>query len=216
MWFCLAEDKIVLSSTLWQYGFPSSVLGHFSLLGANLGLGIEWAEACITFWPHNNPLKSCCPDFDVLGPTSWPVESCFLMGARVSSTIHGTFLAFWRTRRTVINASSLGITRIVSEYGRHIQQRFYETARIWRLRAPLRMGWNSFCLTFFLWTLCAVSFPRFCLLYKAFWEDYPPHLLALKPCGSSKFLFIFLEQRTKKKGCRLNHGHCSWGKESRG
>ena len=79
-------------------------------------------------------------DFDVLGPTSWPVESCFLMGARVSSAIHGTFLVFWRTRRTVINASSLGIAQIASKYGRRIQWRLYEMTRIWRLKAPLGMG----------------------------------------------------------------------------
>ena len=79
-------------------------------------------------------------DFDVLGPTSWLVESCFLMGARVSSAIHGTFLAFWRTRRTIINASSLGIARIASEYGKCIQWRLYETTRIWRLKAPLGIG----------------------------------------------------------------------------
>ena len=29
-------------------------------------------------------------DFDVLGPTSWPVESCFLMGVRVPSSTHDT------------------------------------------------------------------------------------------------------------------------------
>ena len=59
LWFCLAEDKVVLGSTFWQYGFPSFVLGHFFLLGANLGLGIEWAEACTTFWPHNTLLVFC-------------------------------------------------------------------------------------------------------------------------------------------------------------
>ena len=32
-------------------------------------------------------------DFDVLGPTSWPVKSCFPMGARVSSSTHDTLLA---------------------------------------------------------------------------------------------------------------------------
>ena len=137
-------------------------------------------------------------DFDVLGPTSWPVESCFLMGARVSLTTHGTLLAFRRTRCTVINASSLGITRIASEYGRRIQWCLYEVARIWRLKAPLGIGWNSLCLTFFLWTLCAVSFPRFCLLYKASWEDHPPHPLALELCRSSKFLFTFLDQKQKR------------------
>ena len=79
-------------------------------------------------------------DFDVLGSTSWLVESHFLMDAKVSSAIHGTFLAFWHTRCTVINASSLGITRIASEYRRHIQWRLYEAARIWRMKAPLGMG----------------------------------------------------------------------------
>ena len=79
-------------------------------------------------------------DFDVLGPMSWPVESCFLMGARVSSDFHGTFLAFRRTRRTIINASSLGIARIASKYGKRIQWCLYETTRIWRLKAPLGIG----------------------------------------------------------------------------
>ena len=79
-------------------------------------------------------------DFDVLGPMSWPVESRFLMSAKVSSAIHGTFLAFRHTRCTVINASSLGITRIALEYGRRIQWRLYEAAWIWRMNAPLGMG----------------------------------------------------------------------------
>ena len=60
-------------------------------------------------------------DFDILEPTSWPVESRFLMGAKVSSAIHGTFLVFRHTRCTVINAFSLGITRIALKYGRRIQ-----------------------------------------------------------------------------------------------
>ena len=137
-------------------------------------------------------------DFDVLGPTSWPVESRFLMGARVSSATHGRLLAFRRTRCTVINAFSLGITRIASEYGRRIQWRLYEATRIWRLKAPLGIGRNSFCLIFLLWTLCAVSFPRFHLLYKAPWEGHPPHPLALELCRSSNFLFTFLEQKQKK------------------
>ena len=79
-------------------------------------------------------------DFDVLGLMSWSVESCFLMGAKVSSAIHGTFLVFRHTRCTVINAFSLGITRIALEYGRRIQWRLYEAAQIWRLKAPLGMA----------------------------------------------------------------------------
>ena len=82
-------------------------------------------------------------------------------------------------------------------------QKAYSMVPLWNdvnleTKGSLGNWWNSFYLTFFLWTLCAVSFPRFRLLYKASWEDYPPHLLALEPCGSSKFLFIFLEQKTKK------------------
>ena len=138
-------------------------------------------------------------DFDALGPMSWSVESRFLMGAKVSSDTHGTLLTFRRTRCTVINAFSLGITRIASEYKRRIQWRLYEAARIWRLKAPLGIGRNSFCLTFPLLTLCAVSFPRFRLLYKAPWKGHPPHPLTLELCRSSKFLFTFLGQKQKKK-----------------
>ena len=89
-------------------------------------------------------------DFDVLGPTSWSVESCFLVGARVSSSTHGTLLAFRRTRCIVINAFFLGITRIASVYGMGIQWRLYEAARIWKLKVPLGIGRNLFCLTFLL------------------------------------------------------------------
>ena len=52
LWF--AEDRIVLDSTFWQFGFPSFVLDHFFLLGVSLGLKMEWAEVSRTFWPHNN------------------------------------------------------------------------------------------------------------------------------------------------------------------
>ena len=79
-------------------------------------------------------------DFDVLGPKSWLVESCFPMGARASSTTHGTLLTFRRTRCIAINAFFLGITRIVSVYGMCIQWSLYEAARIWKLKVPLRIG----------------------------------------------------------------------------
>ena len=79
-------------------------------------------------------------DFDVLGPKLRSVESCSLMGARVSLATYGTLLAFRRTRCIAINAPSLGITRIASEYGRRIQWCLNEVARIWRLKAPLGTG----------------------------------------------------------------------------
>ena len=88
-----------------------------------------------------------------------------------------------------------GITRTTSKYGRRIKWCLYEAARIWRLKAPLGIRWNSFCLTFFLWTLWAMSFPRFRLLYKAPWVDHLPHPLALEFYRSSKFL---LSPWTKK------------------
>ena len=150
-------------------------------------------------------------DFDFLGPTSWPVESCFPMGARISSSTHGTLLVFQHTRCIVINAFFLGITRITSVYGMCIQWRLYEAVRIWKLKVPLGIGRNLFCSTFFLWALCAVNSPRFRLLYKALWEVHLPHPLALELCRSSKF-FTFLEQ----KRCHLNHRRCNWGKENRG
>ena len=126
-------------------------------------------------------------DFDVLGPTSWLVESCFLMGVRVPSSTHGTPLTLRRTRCIIINAFFLGITRIASVYGMCIQWRLYEVAWIWKLKVSLGIGQNLFCLTFLPWALCSVSSPRFCLLYKASWEDHFPHPLALEPCRSSKF-----------------------------
>ena len=79
-------------------------------------------------------------DFDVLGPTSWPIESCFLMGVRVPSSNYGTLLALRRTRCIVINAFFLGITQIASVYGMCIQWHLYEAAQIWRLKAPLGIG----------------------------------------------------------------------------
>ena len=48
-------------TTLWQFGFPSLVPGHFFLLGMGLGLEMEWAETSRTFWPHDSPSKSCYP-----------------------------------------------------------------------------------------------------------------------------------------------------------
>ena len=116
------------------------------------------------------------------------------MGARASSVIHGAFLAFRRTRRIAINVSSSGITRIALEYGKRIQWFLYEAARIWRLKATMGAGWNSFRLTFFPWPLWIVSFPRFCLLYKAPWEEYFPHPLALELLWSSKFP-LFLDKK---------------------
>ena len=65
-------------------------------------------------------------DFDVLGPTSWPVESCFPMGVRVSLSTYGTLLALLRMRCIVINAFFLGITWITLVYGMCIQWHFYE------------------------------------------------------------------------------------------
>ena len=79
-------------------------------------------------------------DFDVLGPTSWPVKSYFPMGARVSSATYGMLLTFRRMRCIVINAFFLGIMRIVSVYRMCIQWRLYEATQIWRLRVPLGIG----------------------------------------------------------------------------
>ena len=44
--FLSCDFVLPRTGTFWQYGFPSSILRHFFPLGANLGLGIEWAEAC--------------------------------------------------------------------------------------------------------------------------------------------------------------------------
>ena len=82
----------------------------------------------------------------------------------------------------------LRITRIASVYEMCIQWRLYEAAQIWKLKAPLGIGRELFCLQFLLWTVCVVSSPKFRPLYKAPWDDHLPHPLALELCGSSKLL----------------------------
>ena len=100
----------------------------------------------------------------------------------------------WHVPGIAINVSSSGVTRIALEYGKRIQWCLYEAAWIWRLKAPLGIKWNSFCLTFFPWTLWVVSFPRLHLLYKAPWEEHSPHPLALELFGSSRFP-LFLDKK---------------------
>ena len=151
-------------------------------------------------------------DFDILEPKSWPVESCFPMGVRVSSATHGTLLTFRCMRCIVINAFFLEITRIASVYGMCIQWRFYEAARIWKLEVPLGIGRELFCLTFLLWTLCVWWAPPGFIRYIRHPERTIFHIH--KPWNSAEVpsFFTLLEQ----KRCRLNHGRCSWGKENRG
>ena len=79
-------------------------------------------------------------DFDVLGPTLWPLESCFPMGVRVSSSTHGTLLVLRHTRCIVINAFFLEIMQIAWIYEMCIQWRLYEAAQIWKLKVPLGIG----------------------------------------------------------------------------
>ena len=76
-------------------------------------------------------------DFDVPGPITRLIGLCLLTGARVFSIIHGTFLAFRRTRRIAVNVSSSGVAWIALEYEKRIQWCLYEAAQIWRLKAPL-------------------------------------------------------------------------------
>ena len=92
---------------------------------------------------------------------------------------------------------------IVSVYGMYIQWRLYEAARIWKLEVPLGIGRKLFCLTFLLWTLCVVSSPRFCPLYKASWEDHFPHPLALELRRSSKFLHSPRTKKMPPESCAL-------------
>ena len=150
-------------------------------------------------------------DFDVLEPKSWPVEFCFLMGARVSAATHDTLLTFRRMRCIVINAFFLGITQFASVYRMCIQWRLYKATRIWKLKVPLGIGRELFCLTFLLWTVCVGSSPRFCPLYKAP-ERTTFHIHW--PWNSAEVPSFFT--LLKQKRCRLNHGRCSWGKENRG
>ena len=101
---------------------------------------------------------------------------------------------FWHTRHIAINVSSSEVAWFALEYKKRIQWCLYEAARIWRLKAPLGTEWNSFCLTFFPWTLWIVSFPSLHLLYKAPWEEHFPHPLASELFGSSRFP-LFLDKK---------------------
>ena len=119
------------------------------------------------------------------------------MGARVSSSTHDTLLVLRHTRRIVMNAFFLGITQITSVFERCIQWRLYE-ARIWKLKVPLGIGRNLSFLTFLLWALCAMSSPRFRLLYKAPWENHLPHPPTLELYKSSKsFHYPWTTKRRK-------------------
>ena len=51
LWFWSAEDRVVLDSISWQFGFPSFILGHFFLLGMGLGLDMKCAGICQSFSP---------------------------------------------------------------------------------------------------------------------------------------------------------------------
>ena len=118
-----------------------------------LGLYIKWVGVPRSFGPIIAPQSGSSDeekDFDVLRPTSWPIESCFPMGAKVSSSTHDMLLVLWRTRHIVMNAFFLGIRQIASVFGRCIQWRLYEAAQIWKLKVPLEIGRNLSCLTFLL------------------------------------------------------------------
>ena len=54
----IGSSSAVRSGSLDSFHF---VPEHFFLLSVGLGFEMEWAEASRTFWPHNSPLKSCCP-----------------------------------------------------------------------------------------------------------------------------------------------------------
>ena len=170
LWSWSAEDKVVLSSIFWQSGFPSFVLGHFFLLGVGLGLDMKWAGLFQILQPHNSSSKSCCPaprdgeeDFDVLGPISWPVESCSPMGARVSSSTQDMLLALWRTRCIVINAflgwrGSLRYTECVFNGAFMKRRGFGGWGFPWEL-SEIYFAWHS------LFELCARWTPPNFVLY---------------------------------------------------
>ena len=166
---CLEQRGAFLSC---DFGLPrtrSSSAVHFGSLDSlhsfsGISSSSVWALGLILNGPESpdplapqQPLKILLSgssdgeeDFDVPGLTSWPVESCFPMGARVSSSTHDTLLALRRTRRIFMNALFLGITQIASVFGGCIQWRLYEAVRIWKWKVPLGIGRNLSCLTFLL------------------------------------------------------------------
>ena len=192
LWFWSTEVRVVLGSISWQSGFPLFVLGHFFLLGMGLRPDMKWAGLYQILQPHNSPSKSCCPALQTerrvlmssgLYMAGWVLFPYGSQGLFICLMHAPGVLAY----EMHCHQYFYGMTRIASVYGMCIQWHLYEAARIWQLRVRLRIGWNLFRLTFPLWALCAVNSPRFRPLYKALWEDYFPHLLALESCRSSKF-----------------------------
>ena len=146
-------------------------------------------------------------DFDVLGPISWPVESCSPIGARASLPTQGTLLACWRTRCTVINTfigwhKSLRYTKCVFNGAFMKRRGFGGWGFPWEL-GKIYFAWHS------LFELCARWTPPDFVLYIRRPRRTIFHI-SWNPTGVPSF-FTFLNKK-----CRLNHGRCSWGKESGG
>ena len=47
----LVEDRIVLGNVSWHFGLLSTILRHFLLISAGLGLGVKWAGVVKFFGP---------------------------------------------------------------------------------------------------------------------------------------------------------------------
>ena len=148
-------------------------------------------------------------DFDVLGPTSWPVESCSPMGARVSSPAQGTLLAFRCTRCIVISAfmgwrGSLRYTEHVFN-GTFLKRRGFGSWEFpWEL-GIIYFAWHSLLELRAWWTL-----PNFVLYIRRLGRTIFHACYSWNPTGVPSF-FTFLNKK-----CHLNHGRCNWGKESGG
>ena len=52
LWFWSTENRVILGSISWQFGFPSFVLEHFFLLSMGLGLDMKWVGLCQILQPH--------------------------------------------------------------------------------------------------------------------------------------------------------------------
>ena len=148
-------------------------------------------------------------DFDVLGPTSWPVKTCSPMSARVFSPAQGTLLAFRHTGCIVISAfmgwrGSLRYTERVFNSAFMKRRGFGGWGFPWKL-GEIYFAWHSLLELHARWTLL-----DFVLYIRRLGRTIFHTYYSWNPAGVPSF-FTFLNKK-----CHLNHGRCNWGKESGG
>ena len=108
-WSWFTKDKIVLGNVPWQFEPSLFVLGHIFLLGVGLGPDMKWAGVAkfvgLTLAPQNPVVRLLGRGGGFWCPRAYITADRVLspLSTRASSLAQGMLLAFWCTRRAVIN-----------------------------------------------------------------------------------------------------------------